>query len=113
MRWHSRLALGAAVLLPALGFVAPAAESPDATPLDRGAVGRSVSAHRSTESAVVAAEPGVGRPSHSLRPVLGDLPTTAETSLAAWVLVGFLAALTRSARPRLVARGRAPPLRFL
>jgi hypothetical protein len=112
MRWRSRLALGAAFLLPTAGLAAPA-EARTSSPTRHDGVGRTVSAHRSTESAVVTAEPSSGRQSQSLRPVLGDLPTGSELPPATWVFVAFVAAITFSARPRVAARGRAPPLRFL
>jgi hypothetical protein len=112
MRWRSRLALGAAVLFPTMGLAAPAADALRSS-RNPGAVERSSSVHRSTESPLIAPEPAGGRPSHHLRPVLADISTAAPIASAAWVLVGFLAALTVSVRPRIAARGRAPPLRFL
>jgi hypothetical protein len=115
MRWQSRLAIGALIVLPTVG-VSGAAVAGDTTASSRRTReprDQSVAAHRSAPSAVVSAPPDARRAAPAPRPVVGDLPTNAPLTLAAWVLVGLIAVLTSSVWFRLAPRGRAPPLRFL
>jgi hypothetical protein len=115
MRWQSRLAIGALIVLPSVR-VAGAAVAGDvtaSTPRAHEARNQSVAAHRSAQSAVVSAPPYARRTAPALRPVVGDIRTNAPLTLAAWVLVGIIAARILSVWFRLAPRGRAPPLRFL
>jgi hypothetical protein len=115
MRWRSRFAIGALVLLPVAG--ASGAAFADATnrplPQRLDAVARTLSAQHSSDAAVISDESRSRGSGNALRPVLANLRTEPAVALGAWATVVALALLVVSTGTRLAPRGRAPPLRFL
>jgi hypothetical protein len=113
MRWHSRFAIGALLLVPTVGASAAVAAAAAPAPRALTPVERSVSAPHSSESAVIANEPASVHSSATLRSAFGTLPAPATTPLTVWALIAIIGALMLPL-PRLHAvRLRAPPMRFL